>query len=202
VAETIETVAPGEAPAAAKPTASVDDLVRRVDELAAQVAELKAAAPEDRLTLGLLSGDLDKTMAAFIVALGARVYDTEVDMFVTFWGTAAFRDRHKQVDKGALDRMFGIMLPHGTTQLPLSRMQMLGIGPKMIRKVMADRGVASLEDLIRQAGEMGVRVHICSMTMGVMGMKEEEMMDYPGMDYVGVGQFVDMMQRSRHCWFF
>jgi peroxiredoxin family protein len=199
VAETPETTVE-EAPAA---VASIDDLARRVDELAAEVAVLKAAAPEeDRLTLGLLSGDFDKTMAAFIIALGARAYDTEVDIFCTFWGTTVFRDRNKKVDKGALDRMFGIMLPDGTTQLPLSKMQMLGIGPKMIRKVMADRGVTSLEDLIRQAGEMGVRVHICSMTMDVMGMKQEEMIDYPGLDVVGVSQFIDLVQRSRHCWFF
>jgi peroxiredoxin family protein len=181
--------------------ASIEELTRRVDELAAQVAKVKAAMPEDRVTLGLISGDFDKTMAAFIIALGCRAYDIEVDMFVTFWGTAAFRDKHKKVDKGALDKMFGIMLPDGSTQLPMSKMQMMGIGPKMIRKVMADRGATSLEDLIRQAGEFGVRIHICTMTMGIMGMKEEEMMDYPGLDYVGVGQFVDMMNRSRNCWF-
>ena len=73
----------------------------------------------------------------------------------------------------------------------MSKLQMLGIGPKMIRKVMADRGATSLEDLIRQAGEMGVKVHICTMTMDIMGFKEQEMVDYPGLDFVGVGQFVD-----------
>ena len=198
MAETLETTA---AVVATPVSVNVDDLVRRVDELVAQVAELRAAMPEDRVTLGLLSGDFDQTMAAFIIALGCRAYDIEVDMFVTFWGTAAFRDKKKKVDKGALDRMFGIMLPDGSTQLPMSKLQMLGIGPKMIRKVMADRGATSLEDLIRQAGEMGVKVHICTMTMGIMGMKEEEMVDYPGLDFVGVGQFVDMMNRSRNCWF-
>ena len=74
--------------------------------------------PEDRVTLGLLSGDFDRTMAAFIIALGCRAYDIEVDMFATFWGTAAFRDKKKKVDKGALDRMFGIMLPDGSTRCP------------------------------------------------------------------------------------
>ena len=198
MAETTQTTVVSEAPAA---LVSVEELARRVDDLTVQIAELKAQMPEDRVTLGLLSGDFDKTMAAFIIALGCRVYDIEVDMFVTFWGTAAFRDKKKKVDKGALDKMFGMMLPHGSTQLPMSKLQMMGIGPKMIRKVMADRGATSLEDLIRQAGEMGVRVHICTMTMGIMGFKEEEMADYPGMDYVGVGQFVDMMNRSRNCWF-
>jgi peroxiredoxin family protein len=199
--ETIQTMT-GSDPQAVLAHPSVEELVRRVDELSAQVATLRAQMPEDRITLGLLSGDFDRTMAAFIIALGCRAYDIEVDVFATFWGSAAFRDKSKRVDKSALDRMFGVMLPRGSTQLPLSKLQMMGIGPKMIRKLMASRGATSLEDLLRQAGEMGVRVHICTMTMGLMGLKTEEMLDYPGLDFVGVSQFVDMMNRSRNCWFF
>ena len=142
--------------------------------------------PEDRLTLGLLSGDLDKTMAAFIIALGARAFETEVDMFATFWGTAAFRDPRRRSTRARVDSMFGMMLPTGSRHLPLSKMQMVGIGPRMIRKVMADHGATSLEELIARPAELGVRVHICSMTMDVMGMKPEEMIDYPGLDIVGV----------------
>jgi peroxiredoxin family protein len=183
-------------------TADTEELTKTVEALSARLAALERAQPEDRLTLGLLSGDLDKTMAAFIIALGARAYDTEVDMFATFWATAAFRDAKKKVKKGALDTMFGMMLPSGSQHLPLSKMQMAGIGPRMIRKVMADRGALSLEELMQEAGEMGVRLHICTMTMDVMGMKREEMIDYPHLDYCGVGQFVDLVSRSRQCWFF
>jgi peroxiredoxin family protein len=183
-------------------TTDTEELTRNVEALSARVAELERLQPEDRLTLGLLSGDLDKTMAAFIVALGARAYDTEVDMFATFWATAAFRDAKKKVKKGVLDTMFGVMLPSGSRHLPLSKMQMAGIGPRMIRKVMADRGALSLEELMQEAGEMGVRLHICTMTMDVMGMSRDEMIDYPDLDYCGVGQFVDLVSRSRQCWFF
>ncbi len=177
------------------------DVQQLVSELTARVEALEKAQPEDRLTLGLLSGNLDTTMAAFIIALGARAYDIEVDIFATFWGTMAFRDPKKKVSKGALDAMFGFMLPKGAGHLPLSKLQMAGMGPMMIRKVMSDRGAKSLGELMKDAAEAGVRIHICTMTMDVMGMRPEEMIDYPNLDYVGVGQFIDFVSRSRHCWF-
>jgi len=173
----------------------------RIEELEQRLAALERQMPEDRLTIGVISGDLDKVMAAFIVALGARVYDIEVDMFFTFWATSALRDPVKRVEKKPVDRMFGTMLPTGTKKLPLSKMQMAGMGPKMMKKVMKDHGVASLEDLMVQAAEEGVRIHICSMTMDVMGLKKEEMIDYPYLDCVGVGNFVDMMSRSKSSFF-
>jgi peroxiredoxin family protein len=178
------------------------DLAEVVAELQGRVAALEEAAPENRIVFGLLSGNLDTTIAAFICALGARAYDIEVDIFATFWGIAAFRDRQKKVDKGMLDRMFGMMIPRGSEQLPLSKMQMAGIGPKMIRKIMSDRGNQSLEDLMREAAEMGVKLHVCSMTMDVMGIKEDEMIDYPDLDVVGVGTFIGLVDRAKHCWFF
>ncbi len=177
-------------------------LEQRLEDLAARVAALEQAQPEDRLTIGLLSGDLDRTMAAFIIALGARAFDIEVDIFATFWGTTAFRDPKKRVEKRGMDRMFDLMLPSGSGQLPLSRMNMAGMGPRMIRRVMEQHGAKSLEELLREAGEAGVRIHICTMTMDLMGLKPEEMIDYPHLDYVGVGQFIDFANRSRQCWFF
>ena len=174
----------------------------QLEDLSARVAALEGAQLEDRLVIGLLSGDLDTMMAALIVAAGARAFDIEVDIFATFWATAVFRDPNKKVDKEALDRMFGMMLPSGSRRLPLSKMQMLGMGPVMIRKAMTARGGKSLEELIQEAGELGVRLHICTMTMDVMGIREEEMIAYPHMDFVGVGQFIGMMSRARHCWFF
>ena len=91
---------------------------------------LESQAPQDSLALGVMHGSLDYTIAAFIIALGAAAYDMQVDMFFTFWGTAALRDPKKKVKKGFIDRMFGWMLPRGTRRLPLSQMQMLGMGPE------------------------------------------------------------------------
>jgi peroxiredoxin family protein len=148
-----------------------------------------------------MSGNLDTTIAAFIIALGAVAYDIEVDMFFTFWASAALRDPKKSPPKRLLDRMFGMMLPKGSRALPLSKMQMAGIGPKMIRGVMKQRGVKSLEELMKDAGELGVRIHICEMSMNVMGLQAEEMIDYPNLDYVGVGTFIKLISESRQVLF-
>ncbi|MBN2203958.1 MAG: DsrE/DsrF/DrsH-like family protein [Thermoleophilia bacterium] len=166
-----------------------------------RIEALERRLPEDRLTLGVISGDLDKVMAAFIIALGATAYDTEVDMFFTFWATAALRDPAKRVKKEPIDRMFGMMLPTGTGRLPLSKMQVMGLGPVMMKRVMKTHGVASLEDLMHTAAQAGVRIHVCTMTMDVMGLQQEELIDYPHLDYVGVGHLVDLMQRSRNSFF-
>ena len=172
----------------------IQDLLKRVETL-------EENAPEDRLALGCLSGDLDKTMAAFIIALGAAAYDMEVDIFFTFWATAALRDPNKKVKKDLLGRMFGMMLPNGSRKLPLSKMQMLGMGPLMIKGVMKKHGAKSLEELMKDAAELGVRIHVCTMSMDLMGIKREEMIDYPHMQFVGVGTFVDIFSKAKQCWF-
>lgn len=177
------------------------DLHTALTELTERVDALEKSAGNDRLAIGVMSGNLDTTIAAFIIALGAVAYDIEVDMFFTFWATAALRDPHKAAKKGFLDTMFGWMLPRGSQALPLSKMQMAGIGPKMIRSVMKQHGVKSLEQLMKDAAEFGVRIHVCEMSMGVMGLKEEEMIDYPNIDYVGVGSFIQMISESKQVLF-
>lgn len=177
---------------------SQDELIR---DLQARVEALEGNAVGDNLAIGVLSGDLDSTMAAFIISLGATAYDMQVDLFFTFWAIAALRDPKKRPKKGLLDKMFGRMLPSSSRKLPLSKLQMGGVGPKMIRSVMKSRGVKSLEELIQDAADLGVRIHICEMSMSVMGMKPEEMIDYPNLDYVGVGTFVKQMSEARQAFF-
>jgi len=80
-------------------------------------------------------------------------------------------------------------------------MQMMGIGPKMIRAVMKSRNAKSLEELMEEAAKMGIRIHVCTMSMEVMGIRKEELIDYPHMDFVGVGTFVDMFSEARQCFF-
>jgi peroxiredoxin family protein len=177
------------------------DLHQMVEQLSTRVAALEKSAGGNRLAIGVMAGNLDTTMAAFIIALGAVAYDMEVDMFFTFWATAALRDPKKSPPKGLLDKMFGWMLPRGSKALPLSKMQMAGIGPKMIRAVMKQRGVKSLEGLMKDAAEFGIRIHICEMSMNVMGLQAEEMIDYPHLDYVGVGTFINMINESKQVLF-
>lgn len=183
-------------------TASTDvELQETIKQLAERVDALEQSAGNNKLSIGVMSGNLDTTIAAFIIAMGAVAYDIEVDMFFTFWATAALRDPNKSAHKKFLDKMFGWMLPRSSRSLPLSKMQMAGMGPKMIRSVMKAHGVKSLEQLMKEAGEFGVRIHVCEMSMSVMGLKEEEMIDYPNLDYVGVGSFIQMISESKQALF-
>jgi peroxiredoxin family protein len=180
-------------------TQDTADMEAKIKELTERLDELESH--NDRLCLGVMQGDLDYTIATFIVALGAAAYDMEVDIFFTFWGTAALRDPKKKVKKDLLGKMFGMMLPSGTKKLPLSKMHMGGMGQKMIKGVMKMHNAKSLEELIEEAGKLGVRIHVCTMSMELMGIKKEELIDYPHMDYVGVGAFVGMFGEAKQCWF-
>jgi peroxiredoxin family protein len=182
-------------------TVNLDERSDLIHDLQTRVEALEELNRQDSLALGVMHGSLDYTIAAFIIALGAASYDMEVDMFFTFWGTAALRDPKKSAKKGLLDRMFGWMLPRGTKKLPLSQMQMMGMGPKMIRHVMKTHGAESLEELMADAAEFGIRIHVCTMSMDLMGLKKEEMIDYPYLDYCGVGTFVGMFSKAKQCWF-
>jgi len=180
---------------------STENNDKLIKDLLARVEALEEQMPEDRLALGVMSGDLDKTIAAFIIALGAAAYDMEVDIFFTFWGLSALRDPKKRAKKDMLGKMFGIMLPNGAAKLPLSKMQMMGMGPKMIKMIMKKHGAKSIEELIEDAGKYGIRIHVCTMAMDLMGIKKEELIDYPNMQFVGVGTFVDIFSKAKQCWF-
>jgi peroxiredoxin family protein len=152
---------------------------------------------EDRLALVVFSGELDRQLAAFILASTAAASGMKVDMFFTFWGLAALRDAKKTAKKDFLGKMFGWMLPKGSRQLPLSQMQMAGIGPAMMRAVMKKKGVASLEELMSICGELGVRIQACDMSRDVLGIKMEELIDYPHLGACGAATFVELAARSK-----
>lgn len=173
----------------------------KIEDLSKRLEALEENMPGDRITIGVMSGNLDNTMAAFIIACGAAAFDMEVNMFFTFWGTAALRDPKKKAKKGLMDKMFGWMLPSGSNKLPLSKMQMAGFGPKMIKSVMKTHGVKSLEELIQEAAAYGIKIKVCTMSMDLMGLKPEELIDYPNLEFVGVGTFVGDFSESKQCWF-
>jgi peroxiredoxin family protein len=161
---------------------------------AAYVAERQSAPQEKKvegLTMLLFSGDLDKTLAAFIVANGAAAMDIPVTLFFTFWGVNIMR-REGPVQllekKTFMESMFGWMMPRGPNKLVLSNMNMGGMGTLMLKKEMAKKNVYSLPKLIEEAREQGVRLVICTMTMDIMGIKKEELM--PGVEFGGVTTFI------------
>lgn len=150
--------------------------------------EMQAGGGQDK-TIVVFSGDLDKAIASFIIANGAAAMGRRVTMFFTFWGLNVLRKHERiSVAKGLLDRMFGWMMPKGSRRLGLSRMNMGGFGPKMIRMVMKNKNIASLEELIRQAQMAGIRLVACQMSMDVMGIKQDELID--GVEIGGVASYL------------
>ena len=146
-------------------------------------------------TIIVFSGDLDKVLAAFIIANGAAAMGRPVTMFFTFWGLTALRRTEKQdVKKTPMEAMFGKMLPRGTDKLKLSRMNMGGMGTEMMKRIMNDKNVDSLEDLMKKAMHNGVKLMACTMSMDVMGIKPEELID--GVELAGVGTYLGDAEES------
>ena len=140
-------------------------------------------------TFVVFSGDLDKTIAAFIMADGAAAMGRRVTMFFTFWGLNILRRPQRvKVKKPFSEKLLGAMMPRGTKRLGLSRMNMGGLGAKMIRGVMKRKNVSSLEELIGMARAHGVRLVACQTSMDIMGIRREELID--GVELGGVATFL------------
>ncbi|MEG0249423.1 MAG: DsrE/DsrF/DrsH-like family protein [Peptostreptococcus sp.] len=139
-------------------------------------------------TMVVFSGDLDKAIASFIIATGAASMGKEVTMFFTFWGLNILRKADVSVKKEGIEKMFGKMMPKGVDELKISKMNMAGMGTKMIKEVMEKKNVDSLELLMNRAKEMGVHFVACAMSMDIMGIKEEELVD--GVEIAGVASYL------------
>lgn len=165
------------------------DIEKELSELKTRVDS--APGKENKLSIVVFSGDLDKQIASMIIATGAAAMGMKVVLFYTFWGTAALRDPAKKAKgKDFMGKMFGFMLPKGRNKLKLSQMHMAGMGTAMLKDLMKKKNVASLDQLFEVAGALGVEINICQMSMDLMGMKTEEMIDYPNLKVVGVASFL------------
>ena len=146
-------------------------------------------------TLVVFSGDLDKAIASFIIATGAASMGRKVTMFFTFWGLNVLRKPQRvKAKKGLMDRMFGMMMPRGSVKLGLSRMNMGGMGAWMIRSVMRRKNVVALESMISQARVLGIKLVACQMSMDVMGIKPEELLE--GVEIGGVASYLAAAEES------
>jgi peroxiredoxin family protein len=151
-------------------------------EPATTLAELRESKP-DRVTIVLLSGELDKAMAAFIIATGAAAMGMQVTMFFTFWGLNTIRK--KGATSSATDwlrRMFGFLNKGGAENLPLSRFHFGGLGTKMMQKVMKQNRMPGVPELMETAKELGVRYIACTTTLGLMGISKDTLIE-------GIDQF-------------
>ncbi|MDA3886604.1 MAG: DsrE/DsrF/DrsH-like family protein [Candidatus Delongbacteria bacterium] len=166
-------------------------------ELQNSISELKKGT-KDQMTMVVFSGELDKLMAAMIMATGAAAMDTKVKLFFTFWGTSSLRCKDKVIKgKDFMSKMFGFMLPKGCCATKLSKMNYCGMGTRMLKNLMKKKNVSSLEELFDIAGELGVEISICEMSMDLMGFKREEMIDYPNLNYCGVAKFLKDAHESK-----
>jgi peroxiredoxin family protein len=170
---------------------------KKIEELETRLANVEANMPKDQLSMVVMSGDMDKLLASFIIATGAAAMYERVVMFFTFWAIPLLKDPHKKVSKDIISRAFEMMLPENTKGLKLSRMNMCGIGPVMIKSLMKKHNVKSLGELISLAGEMGVEIYICQMSADLMGYKSEELIDYPFLKSAGVGKFLAEAGQSK-----
>ncbi len=141
-------------------------------------------------TIIVFSGDFDRVFAAFIIANGAAAMGDDVTMFFTFWGLNALRKPRKQATSGKspLQKAFAAMMPRGADKLRLSSMNFGGAGPRMFKRVMKQNNVMALEELMDTAREQGIRFVVCTMSMDVMGLKEEELID--GLEFGGVASYL------------
>lgn len=140
-------------------------------------------------TIVVFSNDLDKALAALIIANGAKAAGKDVTLFFTFWGLNILRKPQIRVKKGIIDKMFGLMMPEGAEKLTLSKMNMLGAGSLMMKWVMKQKNVSTLNELLTQAREAGIKFIACNMSMDVMGIKPEELID--GVEIGGVAKYIE-----------
>lgn len=179
-------------------TMDMEALIMRMATLEARVAELEEAPAQDienQMTMVIFSGDLDKALASLIIATGAAAVGLEVSMFFTFWGLNLIKKQKMYQGKNLLEKGLTAMLPAGTQQLGLSQMNFFGAGAKLIRKLMKDREVTSLEEFFEMAQEFGVRMIACDMSRELLGVHDEELID--GLEFGGVAAFMGDAARSK-----
>jgi len=173
------------------------DIETQLKELREKVEALRPGA-QPKLSLIAFSGELDKLIAAMIIATGAVAMGMQAVLFFTFWGTAALRDpQRKAGGKDLMSKMFGWMLPKGRGKLKLSQMHMGGMGTAMLKNLMRKKNAPSLDQLFEMAAQLGVQIKICEMSMDLMGFKREEMIDYPHLEYCGVATFLAEAKESQ-----
>ena len=165
-------------------------LEERVAALEKQIKQLRDQR-KDQLSIAVVSGDMDKILAAMVISLAAAAMDTQVKLFFSFWALSALRDKNKSAKgKSFLAKMFGIMLPKGKNKLKLSKLNMAGMGPAIIKHLMKKQNVLSLDEMFKQAAELDIEIVVCEMSMNLMGFKPEEMIDYPHLSYAGAATFI------------
>jgi peroxiredoxin family protein len=178
-----------------KSSTELAPLEERLAALEQRLERVEAGLPEDKVALVVFSGELDRVLAAFVIATGAAAMGQEVSMFFTFWGLSVLKKESSLKGKNLFEAMMSVMSPGSTRELPVSKMNYFGVGAKMLRKMMADKNVSSLEEMIETAREMGVKMTACEMSRDVMGIQDDELIK--GFESGGAASFLAESLRSR-----
>jgi peroxiredoxin family protein len=167
----------------------------KLRDLEARLAHVEGQVAEDRVALVVFSGDLDRVLAAFVIATGAAAMGQQVSMFFTFWGLSVLKKDSQLAGKTVFQKMMTLMSPGSSKSLPVSKMNYFGVGAKMLRSMMKQKNVSSLEEMISLARELGVRMIACEMSRDVMGIKESELV--AGLECGGVASFLADSLKAR-----
>ena len=144
---------------------------------------------QDRLCLFVFSGDWDKIFSSFVLATGSAAAGTEVVMFFTFWGVSAIRKK-APAKKNILEKMFGFLLPQNISSLTLSKFNFAGIGPFLMNIMVKQKNVSNLEEMRSLAEDLGVQIRVCDMSVNILGISREEIIDYEHLTHCGVQEFL------------
>jgi peroxiredoxin family protein len=173
----------------------LNSVKKQLEQTAAQGQNPALSQPGNRVTIVAFSGDMDKLIAALIIATGATTMGMEASMYFTFWSLSALKKKTSLKGKPITDKLAALMLPSGPAHLGTSKMNIFGIGPAFFNYVMKKKKIMSLPDLIGLARETGVRIIACQMAMEVMGITREELLD--GLDFGGVATYLADARDSR-----
>ena len=167
----------------------------RID-LERKIEELRERTVDNRAALIIFSGDLDRVLSGFVLATGAASAGLETSMFFTFWGLSVLKKKAARASRKSLkQRLFSMMTPASSEQLGVSKMNYFGVGARMFRTMMKEKNVSSLEELFAMAKDLGVKMVACEMSMEVLGVEREDLVD--GLEYGGVGTFLGEAASSR-----
>ena len=173
----------------------MEALEEKLRDLEKRHAHVEGKVADDRVALVVFSGDLDRVLAAFIIATGAAAMGQQVSMFFTFWGLSVLKNDKQFSGKTLPQKMMALMSPGSSKSLPVSQMNYFGAGAKMLRSMMKEKNVNSLEEMISLAPDLGVRMIACEMSRDLLGIKPSELV--PGLECGGVARFLADSLKSR-----
>jgi len=171
------------------------DLEKKIAELEKRLALLEEKQKKDQVALVVFSGELDRALAAFIIASGAAAIGQQVSMFFTFWGLNILRKGKHYSGKDWISKAMTLIASSGPGHLPLSQMNFWGIGTQLMKGKMQEKNIASLEELISLVQSLGVVLIACEMTRDLMDIRDEELIS--GIESGGVGSFLGEALNSK-----